>query len=33
MDSAKNDVYVVGLENREVTQALLANGQIEKDKS
>ena len=33
VDAAKNDVYVVGLEDREAARLLLANGQIQSDKS
>ncbi len=33
MNSAPNDVYVVGLENREVKDLLIQNNQIEEDRS
>ena len=32
-NSTPNDVYVVGLENREMAQVLISNNQIETDKS
>jgi hypothetical protein len=32
-EAADNDVYVIGLENREMAEILISNGQIVKDRS